>query len=62
MSISQEMRMARLEKQLETIEAENYSLRQRIAEMELEICQKFQPLREPIEVVGSWHKTRGNSL
>ena len=62
MSIDQEIRMARLEKQIETIEAENYALRQRVAEMELELCYSFQPLKEPVEVVGSWHKTKGNSL
>ena len=37
MSIDQEIRMARLEKQIETVEAENYSLRQKVEELEAEL-------------------------
>ena len=61
MSIDQEIRMARLEKQIETVEAENYSLRQKVEELEAELKFSIPTMREPAEVIGSWHKTKGNS-
>lgn len=60
--ICHEIRMARMEKQMETIEAENYALRQKIAELEIQILASFRPLKEPIEVIGSWHTTKGASV
>ncbi|NDA26752.1 MAG: hypothetical protein EBZ05_07945 [Verrucomicrobia bacterium] len=59
---TEDIRLARMEKAIETIEAENFSLKQRIKELEDQIRYDFSPLREPIEVIGSWHKTKGNSL
>ena len=53
--------MARLEKQIETVEAENYSLRQKVEELEAELKFSIPTMREPVEVIGSWHKTKGNS-
>lgn len=57
--ICNEIRMARLEKQIETVEAENYSLKQRIEELENEIRFVYPPLKEPVQVVGYWN-TSGN--
>ena len=50
MSIDQEIRMARLEKQIETVEAENYSLRQRVQELEAEMKFSLPTMREPVAV------------
>lgn len=58
---TEDIRLARLEKTIETIEAENFSLKQKVKELEDQICRDFPPLREPIEVIGCWHKTKGNS-
>lgn len=57
--VCHEIRMARMEKQIETIEAENYRLRQKIKELEDEIRFTYPPLTEPVEVVGYW-ATTGN--
>jgi len=62
MTINEEIRIARMEKQIETLEAENESLRNKINRLELEICSSYPPLREPVEVVGSWHTTKGASV
>jgi len=59
---AEDIRLARLEKAIETIEAENFSLKQKVKELEDQIRYDFPPLKEPIEVIGSWHKTKGNSL
>ena len=57
---SGDIKLARLEKAIETIEAENFGLKQRIKELEDQIRYNFSPLTEPVEVIGSWHKTKGN--
>jgi hypothetical protein len=59
---TEDIRLARVEKSIETLEAENFGLKQRIKELEDQIRYDFTPLTEPIEVIGSWHKTKGNSL
>ena len=58
----EDIRLARLEKSIETMEAENFGLKQRIKQLEDQIRYDFAPLKEPVEVIGSWHKTKGNSL
>jgi len=57
----EDIRLAKLEKAIETIEAENFGLKQRIKELEDQIRYDFPPLKEPVEIIGSWHKTKGNS-
>jgi hypothetical protein len=57
---SEEIKLAKLEKAIETIQAENFGLMQRIIKLEDKIRYDFSPLNEPVEVVGSWHKTKGN--
>ncbi|NCZ96628.1 MAG: hypothetical protein EBZ44_05795 [Verrucomicrobia bacterium] len=59
---TEDIRLARVEKSIETLEAENFGLKQRIKELEDQIRYDFPPIKEPIEVIGSWHKTKGNSL
>lgn len=58
-TINQEIKMARIEKRLETLEAENFRLRQEIRNLEESLCAQFPPLTEPVEVIGSW-VTTGN--
>lgn len=60
--VCHEIRMARLEKQIETIEAENYALKQKISYLEDQIRTSYPPLKEPIEVIGSWHTTKGANI
>lgn len=57
-----EIRMAKLEKQIETVEADNFMLRVKIRELENQIRNQFPPLTEPVEVIGSWHTTKGASV
>lgn len=57
----EDIRLAKLEKAIETIEAENFGLKQRIKELEDQIRYDFPPLKESVEIIGSWHKTKGNS-
>lgn len=60
--VCNEIRMARLEKAIETIEAENYGLKQRIKELEDEIRFAVPTFTRPVEVIGEWHTTKGASL
>ena len=60
--IQQEIKMAKIEKQIETLEAENFSLRQEVKRLEAMVLANFPPLTEPIEVIGSWHTTKGASV
>ena len=59
--IQQEIKMAKIEKQIETLEAENFFLRQEVKRLEAMVLANFPPLAEPIEVIGSWHTTKGAS-
>lgn len=56
-TISQEIQLARIEKAKETVEAENYALRQRIADLENELNSYSKPLTEPVEVIGRYYTT-----
>jgi len=58
--ICNEIRMARLEKAIETIEAENYGLKQRIKELEHEIRFATPTFAQPVEVIGEWYTTTSN--
>lgn len=60
--LKQEIRMAKIEKQIQTLEAENFALRMEIKAMENTIRGIFPPLTEPVEVIGSWHTTKGASV
>ena len=51
--------MAKIEKRIETLEAENFALRQEIKDLENTIRGIFPPIKEPVEVIGSW-VTTGN--
>lgn len=57
--IKQEIQMAKIEKRIETLEAENFALRQEIKDLENMVRGVFPPLTEPVEVIGSW-VTTGN--
>lgn len=57
--IKREIKMAKIEKQIQTLEAENHFLKQEVKRLEEMLCERFPPLNEPIQVIGSWHTTKG---